>query len=43
MNPSLAAEPEQCDYLLARAFNNQDLAAAVALYEDAASVRRLAD
>jgi ketosteroid isomerase-like protein len=43
MNTGLAIEPEQCDYLLARAFNGQDLAAAVALYKNTATVRRPAD
>lgn len=38
-----ATEPQHCDYLLAQAFNDQDLDAAVALYEQGASVRRLAD
>ncbi|MCK2241678.1 MULTISPECIES: nuclear transport factor 2 family protein [unclassified Crossiella] len=37
-----AWEPQDCDHLLAKAFNEQDLAAAVELYEPAASVRRLA-
>jgi ketosteroid isomerase-like protein len=41
MSAPAAREPEQVDYLLARAFNAGDLDAAVALYEPDASVRRL--